>query len=111
MDVKIAFLTSDLNEDIYMQQPPSFVISKNSNLVCRLHKSLYGLKQASRAWYDESDAYFLNNGFKQCISYPNLYVKDFGDHVLIIALYVDDLIITGSQLVLIQNMTFKSSLR
>jgi hypothetical protein len=65
---------------------------------------LYGLKKAQRSWYTKIDAYFLNNGFKQCISYPNMHFKDFGDHVLIIVLYVDDLIITGIQLLLIQNM-------
>jgi hypothetical protein len=104
MDVKSDFLNGDLNEDIYIQQPPSFVTAKNSNLVCKLHKSLYGLKQTPRAWYDKIDAYFLKNGFKWCISDPNMYVKGFSDHVPIIVLYVDDLIITSNQLVLIQNM-------
>jgi hypothetical protein len=64
MDVKSTFLNGDLNEDIYMKQPHGFVTTKNSNLVCKLHKSLCGLKQAPRAWYDEIDAYFLKNGFK-----------------------------------------------
>ena len=104
MDVKSSFLNGNLNEDIYMHQPPSFVTAKKSNLVCKLHKSLFCLKQESRAWYHKIDAYFLKNGFKKCISDPNLYVKDFGDHVLIIVLYVDDRIITRNQLVLIQNM-------
>jgi hypothetical protein len=113
MDVKSSFLNGDLNEDIYMQQSPGFVTAKNSKLVCKLHKSLYSLKQAPRAWYDKIDSHFLKNGFKRCISNPNLYVKDFGDNFFIISLYVDDLIITGNQLVLIQNMKmiFKSSLR
>ena len=87
-----------------MQQPLGFIIAKNSNLVCKLYMSLYGIKQALRTLYDKIDAYFLKNGFKRCICDPNMYVKDFGDHTLIIVLYVDDLIITGSQLVLIQNM-------
>jgi hypothetical protein len=104
MYVKSVLLNGDINEVIYMKQPPGFVTAKKSNLVCKLHKSLYGLKQALRAWYDKIDAYLLKNGFKRCISDPNLYVKDFCDHVLIIVLYLDDLIITGIQLVLIQNM-------
>ena len=54
--------------------------------------------------WSKIDAYFLKNGFKQCISDPNMYIKDFGDHAFIIVLYVDDLIVTGSQPVLIQNM-------
>jgi len=104
MDFKSVFLNGDLNEYIYMQQPPRFITTKNPNLVCKLYKSLYGLKQESRAWYDKIDAYFLKNGFKSCISDLNMYVKDFGGHVFIIVLYLDYPIITSSQLVLIQNM-------
>jgi hypothetical protein len=103
-DVKSVFLNGDLNEDIYIQQSPVFVTAKNSNLECKLQKSLYGLKQAPRAWYNKIDAHFLKNGFKWCISDPNMYVKDFGDNFFIIPLYVDDLIITSNQLLLIQNM-------
>ena len=87
-----------------MQKPPGFISIESSSLVCKLHKSLYGLKQALRAWYVEIDAYFLTNGFKRCISDPNLYVKNFGDNVIIIVLNVDDLNITRIHLALIQNM-------
>ena len=72
--LKSAFLNGDLNEEIYMQQPLGFINAGSSNLVCKLHKSLYGLKQAPRAWYDKIDGYFLKNGFKHCISNPNLYI-------------------------------------
>ena len=71
-----------------MQQPPRFITTKNPNLVCKLYKSLYGLKQESRAWYDKIDAYLLKNGFKWCIFDPNLYVKELGDHVLIILFFL-----------------------
>ena len=77
IDVKSVFLNGDLNEEIYMQQPPGFINVESSNLVCKLHKSLYGLKQAPRAWYDKIDTYFLKNGFKCCISNPNMYVQNF----------------------------------
>ena len=87
-----------------MQQPPGFITAKISSLVCKLNKSLYGLKQALRAWYEKNDTYFFSNGFKRCISNPNLYVKNFGDDILIIVLYVDDLITTGSQLISIQKL-------
>ena len=76
----------------------------HKNLVCKLHKYLYGLKQAPRAWHDKIDAYLLKNGFKRCISDPNLYVQNFGTNILIVVLYVDDLIITSSQPTLIQNL-------
>ena len=80
MDVKSDILNGDLNEDIYMQKPPRFISAESSSLVCKLHKSLYDLKQALEAWYDKIDAYFLTKGFKRCIYDLNLYVKNFGDH-------------------------------
>ena len=58
MDVKCAFLNGDLTEEIYMQQPQGF--STNPSLVCRLKKSLYGLKKAPRAWYAKIDSFFLS---------------------------------------------------
>ena len=54
MDVKSDFLNGDLDEDIYMQQPPGFIDAESSSLVCKLHKSLYGLKQTPRAWYEKN---------------------------------------------------------
>ena len=104
MDFKSSFLNHYLNEYIYMQQPPPFLSVESSSLVWKLHKSLYGLKQAPRAWYDKIDAYFLNNGFKRCIYDPNLYVKHVDDNIIVIVLYLDDIIINGIQLLLIQNM-------
>ena len=74
MDVKSDFLNGDLNEEIYMQQPPGFINAESSNLVCKLHNSLYGLKQVPWAWYDKINTYFLKNGFNHCISDPNMYV-------------------------------------
>ena len=50
MDVKLAFLHGDLDEEIYMEQPQGFIVARSEHLVCRLQKALYGLKQASRAW-------------------------------------------------------------
>jgi hypothetical protein len=51
MDVKSAFLNGDLEEEVYIEQPEGFLLSKNEDYVCRLNKSLYGLKKAPRAWY------------------------------------------------------------
>jgi len=53
MDVKNAFLHGDLQEEVYMEQPPSYVDQTHPNLVCRLKKALYGLKQTPRAWLDK----------------------------------------------------------
>jgi hypothetical protein len=94
MDVKNAFLHNDLEEEIYMEQPQGYI--QNSSLVCRLKKSLYGLKQAPRAWYAKMDSYLLSQNFIHCKSDPNVYMLRTSDSLLIIVLYVDDLLITGS---------------
>jgi hypothetical protein len=94
MDVNNSFLHGDLSEDIYMEKPQGFI--QNSSLVCRLKKSLYGLKQVPRAWYAKMDAYFLSQHFVRCKSYPNIYMLRTSDSLLILVLYVDDLLITGS---------------
>lgn len=61
--VKYVFLNSALNEDVYVNQPQGFVIDGNEEKVYKLKKSLYGLKQALRAWYDRLDSYLQQNGF------------------------------------------------
>ena len=62
----------------------------------RLHKALYGLKQAPRAWNNRIDGYFQKNGFEKCPYEHALYLKKKGNNMLIVCLYVDDLILTGS---------------
>ena len=64
LDVKTAFLHGELEEDIYMDQPEGFVVLEKENLVCRLKKSLYDLKQSSRQWYKRFDSFILSHGFK-----------------------------------------------
>ena len=95
MDVKSAFLHGDLHDQIYMEQPPGYV-QNNSSLVCHLKKFLYGLKQAPSAWYAKMDSFLLDIGFSRCHSNPNVYTKKVGNHLIILVLYVDDLILTGS---------------
>ena len=67
-----------------------------------MKKALYGLKQAPRAWYSQIDKYFLQNEFEKSKSEPTLYVKKRGTHILIVALYVDDLIYTGNSEAMMQ---------
>eukprot|EP00253_Pinus_taeda_P035699 PITA_35699 len=94
MDVKSAFLHGDLHEEIYMEQPTSF-IQTNSSLVCRLKKSLYGPKQAPQAWYAKMGSFLLETGFSRCPSNNTIYTKKVGKSLIIPVLYVDDLILTG----------------
>ncbi len=108
MDVKSAFLHGDLHEEIYMEQPIGF-IQTDSSLVCRLKKSLYGLKQAPRAWYAKMDSFLLESGFSRCHSDNTVYTKKEGKSLIILVLYVDDLILTGSDPNLINHV--KSSLK
>jgi hypothetical protein len=93
MDVKNAFLHGDLSKKVYMEQPQGFM--QGSTLVCRLKKSLYGLKQALRAWYAKMDSYLLSQNFVHCKSNPNVYMLRKTDSLLLLVLYVDDFLITG----------------
>ena len=67
MDVKTAFLNGNLDEDIYMEQPEGFTKKGNEHLVCKLKKSIYGLKQASRQWYIKFNNTITSFGFKENI--------------------------------------------
>eukprot|EP00253_Pinus_taeda_P031471 PITA_31471 len=102
-DVKSAFLHGKLHEEIYMEQPTSF-IQTNSSLVCWLKKSLYGLKQTPQAWYAKMDSFLLESSFSRCHSDNTVYTKKVGKSFIILVLYVDDLILTGSDPNLINHV-------
>jgi hypothetical protein len=68
---------------------------QDSSLVCRLKKSLYGLKQGLRAWYAKIDSYLLSQNFVHCKLDPNVYILSTVDSLLLLVLYVDDLLIIG----------------
>jgi len=103
MDVKSAFLHGDLKEEIYMEQPLGY-FHNDSSLVCRPKKSLYGLKKHPRAWYAKMDSVLIATGFYRCHSDPNVYNKKVGTHLIILFLYVDDLILTGSDSKLLNHV-------
>jgi hypothetical protein len=75
MDVKNVLLHVDLHEEMYMEQPPSYVDQTHPNLVCRLKKNLYGLKQAPRAWSNKISQYLVISGFQTSNADFSLYVK------------------------------------
>jgi len=99
MDVDTAYLQSDLEEKIYVKQPPGYEQygPNGEELVCLLHKSLHGLKQSGRNWHKKNDGWFRGHDFHSSSADPCLYVK-FGSsgEMLVIVLYVDDLIIPGN---------------
>lgn len=97
MDVKSAYLNGDLVEEIYMEQPEGApIIEGKEDWVCRLHKSLYGLKQAGRTWHTKIDEAFQRRELVPLASDPCVYVRRTGKSLVIIALYVDDLVLTAS---------------
>ncbi|GJR66370.1 retrovirus-related pol polyprotein from transposon TNT 1-94 [Tanacetum coccineum] len=96
MDVKTAFLNGDLEEEIYMNQPEGFIAPGQEGKVCRLVKSLYGLKQAPKQWHQKFDHTMLESGFKINECDKCVYVKDTSAGYVILCLYVDDMLIVGS---------------
>lgn len=98
LDVKSAFLNGFLQEEIYVEQPEGFVEKEDQDKVYLLRKALYGLKQAPRAWYSRIDDYLFSLGFEKSLSELTLYVKHDDADILVISLYVDDLLVTGSNL-------------
>jgi hypothetical protein len=95
MDVKNVFLHGDLQEEVYMEQPPGYVDQTHLNLVCRLKKNLYSLKQAPKAWSDKIGQYLVTSGFQTSNVDFSLYVKKTNYGIVVIVIYVDDLIIIG----------------
>ncbi|CAL9012449.1 unnamed protein product [Prunus brigantina] len=103
LDVKNSFLHGDLEEEVFMRQPPGFEDSAHPEFVCQLKKSLYGLKQAPRAWNAKFTSYLPAIGFKSSHSDPSLFVKHTGSDIVLL-LYVDDIILTGSKASCIQEV-------
>jgi hypothetical protein len=96
MDVKIAFLHGDLEEEIYMKQPKGFVVKGKKELVCKLKKLMYGLKKSRRMWYKKYDTYMLGLGFTRRKTDHYVYFKLIGDHLIYFVLYVYDMLLIGN---------------
>jgi hypothetical protein len=79
-----------------MRQPPSFVDPASPSHVCFLHKSIYGLRQAPRAWFEKFSSHLLTIRFIASQADPSLFLYKHGSTVLYLLLYVDDIIITGN---------------
>jgi hypothetical protein len=98
MDVKTAFLNGYIQEEIYMEQPQGFISPENKSKVCKLMKSIYGLKQASRCWNIRFDELIKAFGFSQNMDEPCVYKKISGSIVLFLILYVDDILLIGNDI-------------
>jgi len=95
LDVKSAFLNDELEEELYVNQPPGFEINGKEEYVYKLNKALYGLKQAPRAWNKKIDSFLVQQGFLKCVTEHEIY-RINTTNKLIVCLYMDDVIVTGN---------------
>jgi hypothetical protein len=109
MDVKMTFLNGNLTEDVYMTQPNGFVDPKHVGKICKLQKSIYGLKQASRSWNLCFDEVVKGFGFIKNVEESCVYKKISESIVVFLVLYVDDILLIGNDIPMME--TVKSSLR
>ena len=107
MDVKMAFLNGDLEENIYMAQPKGFVVEGKERMGCRLKKSIYELKQA---WYLKFDSIIRKFGFQKNIEDNCVYAKFKNEKYISLILYVDDILFASSDVnLLLETKKFLSS--
>jgi hypothetical protein len=97
LDVDNAFLHGDLQEEVYMKPPPRHILPQH-NLVCKLQKSLYGLKQANRQWNSKLIDALLHIGFNQSFVDHSLFVKKTSTSFTTLLVYVDDIVLAGTDL-------------
>ncbi|KZV52170.1 hypothetical protein F511_07125 [Dorcoceras hygrometricum] len=103
MDVKTTFLNGDIDETIYMVQPENFVLGDPKNMVCKLKKSIYGLKQASRQWYHKFHEIILSFGFEENLIDHCVYHKFSGSKHIFLVLYVDDILLATNDIGLLHQ--------
>ncbi|GKF30512.1 retrovirus-related pol polyprotein from transposon TNT 1-94, partial [Tanacetum coccineum] len=89
---EMAFINGLLKEEVYVAQPDGFVDPNHPEKVYRLRKALYGLKQAPRAWYDELLNFLMSKGFTKGTINPTLFTIRYGEDIILVQIYVDDII-------------------
>jgi hypothetical protein len=109
MDVKTTFLNGNLTEDVYMTQPEDFVDLKHVGKICKLQKSIYGLKQTSQSWNLRFDEEVKEFGFIKSVEESCVYKKVSGSTVIFLVLYVDDILLIRNDIPMMEAV--KSSLR
>uniref|UniRef100_A0A803P5L5 Integrase catalytic domain-containing protein n=1 Tax=Cannabis sativa TaxID=3483 RepID=A0A803P5L5_CANSA len=107
LDINNAFLNGDLEEKVYMQIPQGLTLPPNlmgTNLVCKLHKSIYGLRQSSRQWYKKLTYALLQEGFTQSQANYTLFTRGTHNTFVVLLVYVDDIILAGPNLQLLHHL-------
>jgi len=97
------FLHDFLKEDVYMTQPLGFIDLSQPSHFCKLTKVIYGLKQAPRIWFHRMTCFLLSIGFVQSLADSSLFVFQLGCHTIYFLLYVDDIVVIGSDDRLLQG--------
>ena len=96
LDVNNAFLQGTIDETIFMVQPPGFKHPQHPDFVCKLHKAIYGLRQAPRAWHEALKSFITDYGFSTSLSDPSLFIYSKHNVTAYFLVYVDDLLLTGN---------------
>ena len=105
MDVKTAFLHGNLEEEIYMSQPDRFKVDGKEKKVCKLDKSLYGLKQSPRQWYKRFDKFMIGQKYSRSKYDHCVYLRKLqnGSYIYLL-LYVDDMLIASKSQIEIEKL-------
>ena len=111
LDVKTAFLHGELKETVYVTQPEGFEVKGSEGKVYKLKKALYGLKQAPRGWNHKLNKCLLELRFERCLKEPSVYRKIMSGELLIVAVYVDDLFVSGTSLRMIEEFKKEMAMR
>ena len=104
MDVKTMFLHGALDEEIYMKQPKGFTVKGKKELICKLKKSLYGLKQSPRMWYQKFDTYILGPRFVRSKANHYACYEHVSEHFVYVVLYVDDMLLVENNMEVIKEV-------
>ena len=95
-DFHSAYLNGEFDEDIFMEQPPDYEMADRECYVVKLHKTLYGLKQVGKKWYDSLCRSLADIGFKKSEADPAVFYVHAGSDIVILAIHVDDSTMTSS---------------
>jgi hypothetical protein len=106
IDVETSFLNGNLTQDVYMTQPEGFVNPKHAGKICKLQKSIYGLKQASRSWNLRFDEVVKRFGFIKNVEEPCVYKKVSGSAVVFLIFYVDGILLIGNDIPIMEVIKF-----
>ena len=109
MDVKTVFLNGNLEEEVYMIQPEGFTSSEHPERVCRLKRSIYGLKQASRSWNMRFDEAIKSYDFIKNVDEPYVYKKISRSAITFLILYVDDILLIENDVAMLSSIKVRLS--